>query len=79
MQEDADRPVILTTAASEGEAAIIVAALEEEGFKVEMSGQLTSGFRAEAPGTVRVLVRQGDLDAARRALDELREQGDGEA
>ncbi|MHC5002688.1 MAG: putative signal transducing protein [Planctomycetota bacterium] len=76
MPEDPDQPVTLTTAGSEGEAAIIVAALEDSGFKAQMSGQLTSGFRAEAPGEVRVLVRRADLESAREALRQLHEQSD---
>ena len=68
--------VAVTTAASEIEAAIIVTALEEQGFKAQMSGQLTSGFRAEAPGEVRVLVRRGDLQRAEETLRELHDQAE---
>jgi hypothetical protein len=76
MPQDPDQPVVLTLASNEAEAAIIVAALEEQGFRAEMAGQLTAGFRAEAPGGVKVLVRRADLEGARAALEELHEQAD---
>ena len=71
MADDPNRPVILTTAATEAQAALIVAALEVRGVQTQATGGFTSGFRAEAPGDVRVLVRQADLERARKALREI--------
>ena len=68
MPDDPNRPVVLTTAATEAQAALIVAALEERGVQAQATGGYTSGFRAAATGEVRILVRQSDLERARDAL-----------
>ncbi len=71
---DANDPVVLTRVPTEAEAAMIAAMLEGQGIDTQTSGELTSGFRAEAPGSVSVLVRQADLDRAREVLQEPREE-----
>ncbi|MEE9295961.1 MAG: hypothetical protein V3W34_13495 [Phycisphaerae bacterium] len=71
MADDPNRPVVLTTVAMELQAALIVAALEERSIEAQTTGALTSGFRAEAPGGVQVLVRAVDLERARAALSDL--------
>lgn len=71
MADDPHRPIVLTTVETEGEAAVIVAALGERGIQARSIGGLTSGFRAEAPGGVRVLVRQIDFEQAQAALQEV--------
>lgn len=63
-------PVVLVSLPSEPQAAILVAALEGEGIRAEMSGTLTSGFRADAPGDVKVLVMPDDLEKAQAILQE---------
>ena len=68
MPEDPNRPVILTTVPTEQEAALLAAALERHGIRTQRTGDLTSGLRAEAPGEVRILVRQSDLAKAQAAL-----------
>ncbi len=68
MADDPNRPVVLTTVPSEMRAAIIVAALSERGIEAQTVGELTSGFRAEAPGDVKILVRQVDLERAQAVL-----------
>ena len=65
---DANATVVLTKVPTEAEAAMIAAMLEGQGIDTHTSGELTSGFRAEAPGSVSVLVRLGDLDRAREVL-----------
>ena len=71
MADDPNQPVILTTANSVGVAALIAAALEDRGVEVTTTGELTSGFRAEAPGVVRILVRQADLERAQEVWREI--------
>ncbi len=71
MAEDPNRVVVLTTVPTEAEAATIVAALDGGGIQARITGELTSGFRAEAPGDVRVLVREADLEQARELLHGL--------
>ena len=63
-------PVVLALMPSEPQAAILVAALEGEGIRAEMSGTLTSGFRADAPGDVKILVMPEDVQRAQAILDE---------
>ncbi|MBC8105235.1 MAG: hypothetical protein H7Z14_01500 [Anaerolineae bacterium] len=61
---DADNPVVLTSVPSEPLAALLIGRLESEGIDAEMSGALTSGFRADAPGDVQILVRPEDATRA---------------
>lgn len=68
-----DDPVVLTSVSFETQAAIIVAVLQDGGIEAYSTGGLTSGWRAEAPGMVQVLVRQGDLERAQQLLDEAQE------
>ena len=70
---DPNDPVVLTKVSTEAEAAMIAAMLEGQGIDTQTSGELTSGFRAEAPGGVKVLVRQSDLDRAREAMQQCSE------
>jgi hypothetical protein len=62
----------LTSTALEMDAGIIVTALEENGIRATLSGAATAGFRAEAPGSVQVLVAEEDLPRARRVLEQVR-------
>jgi hypothetical protein len=75
MNSDPDGPVTLTTAAHEIEAAAIIGYLEQCGIKAISAGGYTSGFKAEAPGNVAVLVRRADLARARQALEEMQNGG----
>jgi len=67
--EHSEQVVPLTSAPSEMEAGIILAALEDNGIKATMSGVYTAGFRAEAPGQVQILVSQQDLARAQQVLE----------
>jgi hypothetical protein len=58
------------------EAGIIVGALEEEGIKGVMSGIYTAGFRAEAPGWVKILVAERDVERAQAILADARKHDD---
>lgn len=56
---------------------MIVAALAEHEMLATMTGQFTAGFRAEAPGWVRILVAEQDLPRAQALLEEIKaEQGE---
>jgi pheromone shutdown protein TraB len=74
--DDSNEPVLLTSALNEAEAGIIVGALAEEGIKAAMSGVYTAGFRAEAPGWVKVLVAERDLARAKQILAGARRDQD---
>ena len=70
MQESDDAVVTLAFFPSEIEATMIADELKREGIQAEPAGLLTAGFRAEAPGKVKVLVHQSDLPRAKQLLDE---------
>ena len=73
MADRQNEPVLLTSSPNDLEAGIIVGALKkEEGIKAATSGEYTSGFRAEAPGWVQILVAERDLKRAQEILTEVR-------
>jgi len=68
---DMNNPTTLAQYCSEVEAAAILAALSESGIQGTTTGSFTTGFQAEAPGDVTVVVRQSDLPRALEVLAEL--------
>lgn len=68
MPDDPNQPVVLLTVPNEWQAAMLIAALDARGVQARATGGLTSAFRAEVPGAVRILVRQADLERAQEAL-----------
>lgn len=67
---DASEPVVVAHASSEVQAAILRSALEAEGIPAWLIGGLTAGFRAEAPGQAKLVVRAQDAERARQVLAE---------
>jgi hypothetical protein len=65
----------LTTVTNDFQASAIVSALEAEGIRATAVGGYTAGFRAEAPGSVSVIVGEADLERAKKVLEELRRHG----
>jgi hypothetical protein len=72
MSLDPNGPCTLLSAATEIEAAGIVTALADYDVEASTVGGFTSGYKAEAPGSVQILVRRSDLDRARLALADIR-------
>lgn len=70
MQESDDSVVTLAFFPTEIEAKMIADELKREGIQAEAAGILTAGFRAEAPGKVKVLVHESDLEQAKALLDD---------
>jgi len=70
MKESDDSIVTLAFFPSEIEATLVADELKREGIQAEPAGTLTGGFRAEAPGRVKVLVHENDLEQAKALLDE---------
>ena len=62
--------VTLAFFAGEIEATLVANELKNLGIPAEASGTLTAGFRAEAPGSVKVLVREQDFTEAKQILDD---------
>jgi pheromone shutdown protein TraB len=74
MAAPAGQIVLLASAPTEMEAGILAAALAENGITSRLTGQSVSGFRAEAPGWVQVLVAERDLSAAQEILLRVRRE-----
>jgi len=74
MSDDATNPEVLVRVTTEVEAALIVAALAEQGIKADAVSGAIAGFRAEVPADVAVVVQAEHLEEAKRALGEIREQ-----
>lgn len=73
MSDDAATVAVLTRVPTEFEAALVVTHLAEQGIQAEAVGGYTAGFRAQAPGDIKILVRAGNMEKARQILNELRE------
>jgi hypothetical protein len=71
MSRDAEDLIVLISVPNEIEAAAIVAALDQDGIRAVATGGLTSGFKAEAPGEVQVLVKGSDAERAQQTLREI--------
>ncbi|MCR4413680.1 MAG: DUF2007 domain-containing protein [Thermoguttaceae bacterium] len=69
---DASSPQTIASFTNEVDAAVVVGALEDAGIHAMAVGGYTSGFRAEAPGEVRVVVALGDVGRARDVMREMR-------
>ena len=70
-------PVTLCVVGTEVEATMIADALTDRGVDARASGVMTGGFRAEAPGSVKILVHASELQKARAVLEAYRrEQSD---
>jgi hypothetical protein len=73
--EPEERTARLTSVPSETEAAIVIAALEENGVHAE-SDEYTSGLRAGPWNWVEVLVAEEDLEKAKQVLEQVKRQND---
>lgn len=62
---DHSEPITLAFFPDEMYAQMLVNALSDEGIMAQVAGGLTGGFRAEAPGMVKVLVRAADAEQAK--------------
>jgi hypothetical protein len=62
---------VVARVVSEIEASLIVQHLADFDIEARAIGGFTAGFRAEAPGTVAVLVKHSDLLRAQEALAEV--------
>ncbi|MEO8494534.1 MAG: DUF2007 domain-containing protein [Planctomycetota bacterium] len=74
MTSDPDSPTIVYSADNAIEAGAIVTALEAQGIKTTTTGSYTSGFQAEAPGQVQVVVRQSQAELARNVIERFEQE-----
>ena len=70
---NADNPVKLASFPDDFSAALVVNALESAGIAAKSVGGFVSGFQAEAPGMVDILVSSGDLEFAKSILAEFQQ------
>ncbi|MBT8485631.1 MAG: hypothetical protein HKO59_13095 [Phycisphaerales bacterium] len=66
-----DDTAVLVNVATDWQAELIAEALRARDINAEAAGALTAGFRAEAPGLVRVIVPARQLAEARAKLAEV--------
>ncbi|MEQ8843419.1 MAG: DUF2007 domain-containing protein [Phycisphaerales bacterium] len=64
-------PVILGQYPTEIQATFAANMLREAGIRCELLGGASSGFKAESPGYVRILVSQADAQRARQLIEEF--------
>lgn len=74
MTLDPQSPVEVAKVPTDIEAASLITVLEQAGIKAAATGSYTSGFRAEAPGWVSVVVRQEDQERAETLLKQIDRQ-----
>jgi hypothetical protein len=58
------RTVVVAMVPTEPEAALIVGLLKNAGIRAQLLGELSSAFRADAPGEVKVIVLEEDAEKA---------------
>jgi hypothetical protein len=75
MSDPNEETSTLTRVPSETEAAILIAALEENGIKAE-SDEFTSGLRAGPWNWVDIMVATRDLERAKEVLIQVQEEND---
>lgn len=74
MSCDCSRPEILISLSNDIEASALVGALAQYGIDATAVGGFISGFKADAPSSMDILVKCSDLDRARQALAEIHER-----
>ncbi len=74
MPVDPQSPVEVAKVPTDIEAASLITVLQEAGIKATATGSYTSGFRAEAPGWVAVVVREEDRQRAEKILQQIDRQ-----
>ncbi|MGI9472749.1 MAG: putative signal transducing protein [Rubripirellula sp.] len=57
---------------SESSATILVSVLQDAGIRAVATGGFTAGFRAEAPGLVRVRTLEFDAERAKQVIAEVK-------
>ena len=68
-ENDPTRPMKLETFNDDFQASLLVTRLEENGIKATSVGGFVSGFQAESPGYVDVVVMQSEFERAKSLFD----------
>ena len=69
---NAAKLVTVAERTSEMSATILVSVLKDAGIRAVATGGFTSGFRAEAPGMVKVQTLEADAERARQVISEIK-------
>ncbi|WP_182864934.1 putative signal transducing protein [Rhodopirellula sp. JC639] len=69
---DLSKLVTVAERADELSASVVVSVLEDAGIRAVATGGFTSGFRAEAPGMVKIKTFEQDADRARQVIAEIK-------
>ncbi len=69
-----ERHVVAATFKDEWQASLARETLLSEGIPCAVAGGYTGSFRAEAPGRVKLLVREADLERAEEAIRRRRDE-----
>ena len=69
---DNENLVTVAERPDEMSASIVVSVLKDAGIKAIFNGEFTAGFRAEAPGMVRIQVFESDAEHARKVISEIK-------
>ena len=75
-RDDPESPQTVAECANDVEASLAVATLAKQGIRATAVGGFTSGFQAEAPGIVRVVVPRSQFARATAALTAIRGEAD---
>ena len=75
MARQPEHTAVLTSTPTETEAAIVIAALEENGIHAS-SDEYTSGLRAGAWNWVDILVAEEDLPRAKEVFEQVQREND---
>lgn len=75
-ESDPESPIKLDTFNDSYQAANLVARLEEVGINATAIGGFVSGFQAESPGYVDVVVPKSQFESAQNYLDQLSDELD---
>ena len=71
-EQDPMSPRVIASFRDEFDASLLMEELADNGIHANSVGGHTSGFRAEAPGEVHVVVRNEDLERAKEVLENFR-------
>lgn len=77
-QLDDAKLVTVAERPEEMSASILVSVLRDAGIRAIATGGFTSGFRAEAPGMVKVQTFESDAERAREIIAEIKVEWPGE-
>lgn len=75
-QDDPTRPMKIETFNDNYQASILVARFEQNEIKATAVGGFVSGFQAESPGYVDVVVAQSDFDRATSLYDDWKTESE---